>query len=326
MAEETHRLFMEAELLLLEYRKSEGEQREIAKNKIFILLLGDMQELFINTICASKGFPKSLKEDLAWDYLEMVHDIIRHFDPEKGDLEHYFNFLWSRRARNFLRRIGVAKKTIKDDSGVKKTKYILPSVSLNDDVEDKISLGDKISQTTGVGRDPMDVLEGKLLLESYVLQLSALVTGMFAHGYSQKSSETKEHYFKLFFTERLVAIVKESELTIGEIPHERQIFRAVQNVFLDFFMKEICENIESIRQSPLKKYGDIGVEEGSELEIELKDISSGDIGFKKRGKVYYRYFCTVENDTASEASISSRITQRRKDFLQLDEILHQQFR
>lgn len=133
------------------------------------------------------------------------------------------------------------------------------------------------------------------------LSMPIFIINFFEHKKGKAANEARLRYYKLFYTEDITKIVKEiMNKTYINIMEEREqnIFKCLNINFLDYFMMDICRNIKSIKEKPLKNH--VKYNENEEL-VEIPFSA----------KIYRSYLENMENKKVSDSNISQQKTEYR---------------
>lgn len=237
--------------------------REALRNELFALgfeLYDDKSDAFVTTF---------------------VNFFQTKYDPQKGDASHYFSYTMSRRKH--------------DDENKKPRETGLETQGEDGKITENASLARmsagewKSGGSVEAGVDADDTLVSLL---SLILTLPERLEG-------RANNPKKITYYRMFFTDGVVAAVhgmpKRSELW-RYTRHERDLFRAFQIRFLDFFMRESCRTVVDISDCEVKRYGDLVA--GAPMEHP---------GHPLPNDVYRSYLNSREGyDIAADASVSNQ--------------------
>ena len=237
--------------------------REALRNELFALgfeLYDDKSDAFITTF---------------------VNFFQTKYDPRKGDASHYFSYVMSRRKHG-----GENKKP--RESG------------LETNTEDG-----KSEESAALVKAEMEAWENGSSVEAGVdaddtlISLLSLILALPERLEGRANNPKKITYYRMFFTDGVVAAVhdmpKRSELG-RYIRHERDLFRAFQTRFLDFFMRERCRSIADVADCEVKRYGELVP--GAPMEHP---------GHPLPNDVYRSYLNRYEGyDIAADASVSNQ--------------------
>ena len=243
--------------------------REALRNELFALgfeLYDDKSDAFVTTF---------------------VNFFQTKYDPQRGDASHYFSYTMSRRKHddeNKKPRESGLETNVEDGKNVENAALI------KTEVEDWENGG---SVEAGVDAD--DTLVSLL---SLILTLPERLEG-------RANNPKKMTYYRMFFTDGVVAAVHDMPKRSGlgrYIRHERDLFRAFQLRFLDFFMRERCRNIVDVADCEVKRYGELVA--GAPMEHP---------GHPLPNDVYRKYLNSYEGyDIAADASVSNQRTEYKR--------------
>lgn len=243
--------------------------REALRNELFALgfeLYDDKSDAFVTTF---------------------VNFFQTKYDPQKGDASHYFSRTMSRRKH------GGEKKKSRE-------------TGLETDTEDG-----KTTENAGLIKAEVEEWENGASVEAGVdaddtlVSLLSLILTLPERLQGKANNPRKITYYRMFFTDGVVAAVhgmpKRSEL--GRYArHERDLFRAFQIRFLDFFMRERCRSIVDVADCEVKRHGELV--DGAPMEHP---------GHPLPNDVYRGYLNRCEGyDIASDASVSNQRTEYKQ--------------
>ena len=237
--------------------------REALRNELFALgfaLYDDKSDAFVTTF---------------------VNFFQTKYDPQKGDASHYFNLTMSRR---------------KHDDENKKPR----ESSLEVDAEEgKGEENPALVQTKVEDWENGSSVEAGVDVDDTLISLLSLMLTLPERLEGRANNPKKITYYRMFFTDGVVAAIhgmpKRSEL--GRYTrHERDLFRAFQIQFLDFFMQERCRTIADVADCEVKRYGELVP--GAPMEHP---------GHPLPNDVYREYLNRYEGyDIAADASVSNQ--------------------
>lgn len=234
--------------------------REALRNELFALgfeLYDDRSDAFVTTF---------------------VNFFQTKYDPQKGEASHYFSRAMSRRKHDDKnKKSGLETNT--EDGKIEESAALVKA-----EVEEWENGG---SVEAGVDAD--DTLVSLL---SLILTLPERLEG-------RANNPKKITYYRMFFTDGVVAAVhgvpQRSELW-RYARHERDLFRAFQIRFLDFFMQERCRTVVEVADYEIKRYGELV--SGAPMEHP---------GHPLPNDVYRAYLNSCEGyDIAADASVSNQ--------------------
>ena len=243
--------------------------REALRNELFALgfaLYDDKSDAFITTF---------------------VNFFQTKYDPQKGEASHYFSRAMSRRKHdneNKKPRESGLETDTEDGKSVENAALIKTEVEAWENGS---------SVEAGVGAD--DTLVSLL---SLILTLPERLKG-------KANNPKKITYYRMFFTDGVVAAVHDipTRSDLGRYArHERDLFRAFQIHFLDFFMQKRCRTIVDVADCEVKCYGELI--SGAPMEHP---------GHPLPNDVYREYLNSHEGyDITADASVSNQ----RKEYRQ----------
>ena len=243
--------------------------REALRNELFALgfeLYDDKSDAFITTF---------------------VNFFQTKYDPQKGEASHYFSRAMSRRKhddKNKKTRETGLETTAEDGETVENAGLVKAEVEAWEN-----------GGSVEAGVDADDTLVSLL---SLILTLPERLKG-------RANNPKKITYYRMFFTDGVVAAVhgmpQRSELW-RYARHERDLFRALQIRFLDYFMQERCRTVADISDSEVKRYGELV--DGAPMEHP---------GHPLPNDVYRAYLNRCEGyDIAADASVSNQRTEYKQ--------------
>ncbi len=297
MAQEDNKLkFREAqeELILMRTSVEKGDRESALNHRNSAWL--KLYELRDKYVCSIPG-DKNIKESAGDIFDALLPEIIGKYSPGEGDLENYFNSIWARRS--------------KDSYGKKKT------ITVGDE---KIDVREEsMDQETEEGDDSRsgkmeiavsdDWSSDRVKVESdeYLLEIGTLIISLFEHGYTKSNNQAKEKFFKMIYTEKATLIFREIIEDTDYDFHEKQIFKAINTGFLDFYTLKVCRTVRDVWSTALKKNVEFGIKNNPDAEID----------FPLNNRVYYCFFTEIEKAETSENSVSTRLTQQKENFNKL---------
>ena len=115
-------------------------------------------------------------------------------------------------------------------------------------------------------RDAIGRWEEYIRISDEVLKLGTLVLGM-----KERKNGTRKTFFRMFFTDSITTMLKHvPDDSLAEVfgRRERDLFRAMQVEFLDYYMAEVCRAVKTVIDTPLKPYG--ALVEGKPMDRQVK--------------------------------------------------------
>lgn len=126
------------------------------------------------------------------------------------------------------------------------------------------------------------------VLLSSMLNLSTLLEG-------QSNNPIRRRYFHMFFTDGISDYLHKNPVPDAFLRRERDLFRALELSFLDYFLSEKCRTAPAIQDTPLKPYGQM---------VEGKPMEEAEHPLK--ADVYSAYLDRMEHYHAGSSTISGQ--------------------
>lgn len=240
-------------------------------------------------------FPKQESLDALGKFWLLDFD---QYDSEKGDFKTFV-----------LSRLGFRRKDVRyEDEGMHRIVERKDGVkvpSWTKDISLDAPAGEDSSHTltdTLVDRvhpDGQEILEAEEWVHdliSLMVRLSETLTG-------QAKNSIRIGYFRMFFTEGIVDAIH----TVGDInfiSRERDLFDAIKQSFLDFFMEERCRTVQNIMDTNVKLYGNMV--QGRPME---------EPGHPFPNDIYIQYMLEIEGITLRSASTVTNQRTYYRNFL-----------
>lgn len=232
----------------------------------------DLQERIFELVF--RLFPK--KED---EIIEVFMGDWQHFDPAQSTA---YNFFSSRIA--FRRKDAYKKQKREQDRTV-------PDTVQTDDGEEGSRLA---NLPAGPGSDPEELL----ILDDTACELLTGILELRQRLQGRANNPVRRNYFRMFFTDNIVTYLHRGPMSEGLCRRERDVFAAMKEEFLDFFMGERCRTLPDICRSSLKLHGELV--EGREMEETRLPLP---------GDVYVSYLGRVEHTEVGANTVSQQKTQ-----------------
>ena len=100
----------------------------------------------------------------------------------------------------------------------------------------------------------LDALESRIVIDALKMELTTMIL-QFADCHTEKETEKKRReWYRMFYTEDITLFCKELN---GRSQHQRDIFRAMNLSYLDFYMSDKCYSCREIFETPLRSYADV---------------------------------------------------------------------
>ena len=174
--------------------------------------------------------------------LDAFEEAMEKFDPERALFSHYFVHLLSKR---------------KVDAHRYEQRHSPAGISLETPTEEdeQSELKDFLEDTTI--RKPGDVLA----FESSFLELTSMILNFTQCHTGKSANETRRNWYRMFYTEDMTHAVKSVEF---HFLHERDMFAAMKQPYLDYYMSAPCTTGVQLRNTALRPYGQVVPERAGE--------------------------------------------------------------
>ena len=221
-----------------------GRQAERVFDKKYFNRMMAKKDLHLST-----GFEPSLAIDEFFGYRFMS------FNPSKGTLHAYMNSVMQSCAID-----ADSKDRQKPDAESKKKSKQCKHSSL--DSSYPVSL-DGMKDAAGNSREaqiedrcfnPEYILESNGRIEMLISELTASILNFSARHSGKQDNEIRRFWYRLFYTEDMTLAWKKINL---HVQHERDIFNALCQHYLDYYMTAPCRTGDEVCLTPLKPYGDV---------------------------------------------------------------------
>jgi hypothetical protein len=222
------------------------------------------------------------------------------FDPNKSPLSAYMRKILKFRMEDMRHEDGgMWSQMVVDelDPQGKKTKRVWrSSTSLDESVSD-----DEGNGTTkgALQSDPAaEAAYADLYLDASAYECLALVLNLSTRLQGKANNADRINYIRLFFTDGVSKFLREDKTPQAYVTHERDLFQAMKETFLDYYLEQRCRTVEEISDSTLRSYGLLV--DGRPMEPVTQPLPND---------VYLTYLARVEKSNVSQASTIS--TQRK---------------
>ena len=192
------------------------------------------------------------------------------FDPARGSAYDFFSVRLRYQKLNAYRK----QKTHQDRTV---TKLIQLDSGEEEDPTDRLP--------AGWDSDP----ELLLMFDAAACELLIGILELPKRLQGQANNPTRHRYFRLFFTNNAVTCLHGFGVPESWLRRERDLFAAMQEEFLDFFLRERCRTIPDVCRSPLKLHGELV--EGQRMEETELPLP---------GDVYASYLNVGENTVSQQ--------------------------
>lgn len=285
--ERKDKLWAEMDALAEEISRLSGPENEAARKAKEFVLFEKLYKVF-------EGSEKNafISEFFLSDY--------HRFDPAVATFSAFVKDLAWKRATDIYwedfnhDKVTVVNKVTKE---VKKKNRLLPS--LDAPVPD----GDGASLLSQFGADakaaePFKALEDQS--DEILLRLSLLMLELPTRLHGKANNPTRMSYFRMFFTDGVTVFLKGETNPDAYTAHERDLFRAMNLSFLDFYMERACRTVLQVAVCPLKPYGSLV--EGRPADQETRLPLPADV------------FLSYRRQAGDEKASSVTISQQRKAY------------
>ena len=185
----------------------------------------------------------------------------RKFDPNKGSLSSFMEYRLQKRAKDSqFQDEGVRKvKTADLDTQKQIEKRINHNISLDTPLnpgEDGTQTLSKVLPDVSpepTTDDPLDEIWLNDLAYLGMLLILELPTRL----RGKANNPIRQNYFRMFFTDGVVAYLHQEQTLEVFLQHERDLFHAMKLTFLDYFMCHPCRTVKEIVSCDLKPYGEL---------------------------------------------------------------------
>ena len=182
------------------------------------------------------------------------------FDPNRGPLNKYMYAQLNYLAEALYRKdFGVRKNTSKkkqdEEQQCQDEPKYLKNPSLDAPFGKDSAEGDtKQKHVEDEGWEaPGDGIE----FNERVVEVITLIASLPQKLHGRANNPDRLNYFRMFFTDGMVAAIHVTGACAEYIRHERDMFEAMKLPFLDFFMLDICRTTVEVLNTGLKLYGDV---------------------------------------------------------------------
>lgn len=260
------------------------EEEMEAEDQIKIALF-ENEPYYVNVAKKKENIGNLYTGEIQSEYLELIVSVLRNYQVEKGSFEHYFQRAWKNRSNNISGKIAP----------------LLNMESL--DAKKETQEGDE-QPLFEIGK--MDCRCTENTLYEAILEIGAVLCDFYKSATCPQKEKWRD-YFSLFYTETVGLIAKETSLDTFKVRHEKNIFQAVCQCFLDFYMTKVCHHLKQIQETPMRTKGWMGLEDGERGKEE--------IAFPFHGEIY-RKFSKERWDTELSSKQLSMLRRHYKDMLE----------
>ena len=217
---------------------------------------------------------------------KMYLEDMRRFDPSQNvSLSAFFG------GRLKLRGIDIER----EDKGLKPEKAEDPVTGTKKAVRvDKNVQSEEVWQTLSVP----DTTEDLVNVDAIACKLVSAMLDLPNRLEGRKNNPVRRNYFRLFFTDGVADGICSNETADAFRSQERDLFQVIKTPFLDYFMARECRNVDEIKMTGLKPYGQMVP--GRPMDQEPKQPLPLD--------VYTAYLRQIEMYKADQQAVSMQRT------------------
>lgn len=198
-------------------------------------------------------------------YLDVIVYCLKSYDPAKGNLSHLLYKTTSKRENDYSEKLCYGRKGYLSHE----TSY---DINVGNDEGEEVALAQLLSD----GRSVEDIVILQYNTGDIMDELFALAVDVMS---KIKTHETPRwRWYRIFYTENITDVlnVASPQCQDVEIRHERDVMRALNSEYLNFYMRRPCESVEDIKHAGLKNYDDImdapdDKKKGRMIELPLGD-------------------------------------------------------
>lgn len=209
-------------------------------------------------------------------YLEATVYCLKSYDPAKGNLSHFLSKTKAMRENDYKKKLCGNKKG-----------YLSHETSYDINIEN--DEGEEVlwSQLFVDEKNEEEAVVSHNSTGDIMDELFALAVDVVS---KIKTHETPRwRWYRIFYTENITDIlnVDSPQRQDVEIRHERDVMRALNSEYLNFYMCRPCESIKDIKYTGLKTYDDImdtpdDKKKGRMIELPLGDNPAVSLSYLRR--------------------------------------------
>ncbi len=268
-------------------------ERCTLRNELIVQLLSIEPTLY-RLSSLSKYTSQLAEDEFSVLYLDAVVTTLETYNGEKARF-----YTWFSRRMVYLLKSHLAKKWL-DSSGDERMGASLSSLDQTFGDDDSHALGDLIADPTA--HTAFESTDEELSLLVSLVAMPGLVLRFYECRPAKQATPELLHFFKLFYTESVTTVVREFAGSVRiqqELArHERDLFSAMNTLFLDFFMALPVRTVTALAAAKLKCNGQLfgtapsHPKYGQEVKLPLEQL------------VYITFFQQLEGRSVSKALIS----------------------
>lgn len=295
---EKKKSYLEAEELFREWKSLIGTQGNEGRIQSCKSEIWNILDEIISSTFFENGFDKN-ELALGGKNIETIAEIIEKYDPDRGPLEHYANFLWDKRK-----------------NPTKKEKEDVPNqnpASLDESVgEDGTTLeGFVANPGERSRRKSRNATENNL---ADLIDILNNINRLYLNNPSQGNKN-----LRMIFTDIMTDICKNAidDINIPAVLNrQKSIMDGIDVDFLDFYMASVCRNLKAIQDTNLKIWKEIP---RSEEVVKKEALLLNELDLPLSNKVYTCFVWSRDASDASktQGSIETTISKCRGNYTRL---------
>ena len=198
-------------------------------------------------------------------YLEAIVYCLKSYDPAKGSLSHLLSVTTAKRKNDYKKKIYGNKKGYLSHE----TSY---DINIENDEGEEVLWSQLFADKKDEEEDVISYNRtGDIMDELFALAVDVMS--------KIKTHETPRwRWYRIFYTENITDVlnVASPQCQDVEIRHERDVMRALNSEYLNFYMCRPCESVEDIKHTGLKNYDEILDAPGDKKKGRMIELPLGD--------------------------------------------------
>lgn len=226
---------------------------------------------------------------------DFVTDNILKYDCEKND--NFCSFLYSAFDYNLKDYKKKEKVTRTNKKTGEKTSTLRNATQYNEEGYPDITITDKDA-------DPQQSLEEKEIVTAMKIKLPSIIMMFYKHHKGKSANKQKLSYFKIFFTESLINLIRELN-SIKDL-NKAEAYDASDEDFVSYISDSEYKGIEDILSFHFKNVSEI---------TGCSDVTDKKISVPCENKIIvsYRYDIGLDKEKVSEPAVSQQRASYKKD-------------
>lgn len=230
-ADKRKRLERELDQAAYRWKTASGErEQQEQKDQIFLTAFDlheppDAERLALDSEQYARSFA----------LVSALDEAFKNYSSEKGQFSHYLSLLIKNRATDSFRW---------------SERHAPSADSLDTPISEdqSLTLGDTVQAPAG------GAPEEALTFNAHFAELTSMILNFSQRHTGRAGNETRRMWYRLFYTEDMTYALKACEL---RLLHERDIFQAMEESYLDYYMSKPCRTARQLAAAPLKPYGNV---------------------------------------------------------------------